>query len=160
MRISGDIFCREATMKVAVVSSCGGHLTEARVFAKLYERYSHFYVIDDEIELPRYMRDKTYIVSHSERDWRTLLNFIEAFRILKKERPTVILSTGAGIAVPFAIVGRFIFGATVIYIETMTRVNRPSLTGRLMYYVAQHFFYQWQGLHRFFPKGTYAGPLI
>ena len=106
------------------------------------------------------MRDKTYFITHSERDWKFLINLWEAFRILKRERPGVILSTGAGPAVPFAVVGRFIFGCRIIFIETVTRITAPSLTGRLMYHLAHEFFYQWRTLERFFPGARYGGPLL
>src|SRR3989442_13081447 len=147
-------------MKIAVVSSCGGHLTEVRALALAYRHLRHFFVVNDRIELPSDMQDRTYFISHSERDWRTLLNFIEAFRILKRERPDVILSTGAGPVVPFAIVGRFLFGTRVVFIETITRIRRPSLTGRLMYRIAHHFFYQWEELGRFFPRVVFAGTIV
>jgi UDP-N-acetylglucosamine:LPS N-acetylglucosamine transferase len=106
------------------------------------------------------MRGRTYFIAHSERDWKSLLNLWEAFWILRKERPTAILSTGAGLAVPFAIVGRLFFGTRVVFVETFTRVDQPSMTGRIMYWLAHDFFYQWPQLGAFFPKGCYGGPLI
>jgi len=117
-------------------------------------------VLDDKALLPLDMQGKTYFVSHSERDWRTLLNFWEAWRLLRKMRPTVVLSTGAGVAVPFSIVAKFFFKTKVVFIETVTRIHRPSLTARLMYWIADDFFYQWESLGRFFPRGRCGGPLI
>jgi len=147
-------------MKICVVSSCGGHLTEARCLKPAYETDEYFYVLDDKAILPSDMLERTYFVTHSERDWKVLINFWEAFKILHVERPQVILSTGAGIVVPFALVGRYIFGARIIFIETLTRVRKPSLTGRIMYRLAHDFFYQWETLGRYFPKGCHGGPLI
>ena len=82
------------------------------------------------------MEGKTHFITHSERDWKTLINLWEAWCLLRRERPALILSTGAGPAVPFALVGRFVFGIKVVFIETVTRVYKPSLTGRLMYWLA------------------------
>ena len=147
-------------MKVCIVSSCGGHLTEARCLIPAYEADEHFYVLNDKARLPADMSERTYYVTHSERDWKILVNIWEAFKILRKERPQVILSTGAGIVVPFALVGRFVFGARIIFIETLARVRKPSLTGRIMYRLAHEFYYQWEALGRYFPKGCYGGPLI
>lgn len=103
---------------------------------------------------------KTYFIAHSERDWKFFVNLWEAFRILLRERPDTILSTGAGPVVPFALVGRFLFGVKVVYVETITRVNSPSMTGKIMYRLAHDFFYQWKSLSPFFPKGKYGGPLL
>jgi len=147
-------------LKICVVSSCGGHLTEVRSLASAYSTYAHFYVINDRIELPRDMQGKTRFIAHSERDWKLVLNLFEAFFILRQERPDVILSTGAGPAVPFALVGRLFFGCRIVYVETVTRISQPSLTGRIMYRLAHDFFIQWRSLTKFFPKARFGGPLL
>ena len=125
-----------------------------------YAPYEHFYVLNDKTFLPEDMQGKTYFISHSERDWKFIVNLWEAIQILRKERPQVILSTGAGPAVPFALVGRFLFGTRVVFVETITRIERPSLTGRIMYRLANTFFYQWESLRKYFPKGRFGGPLL
>lgn len=147
-------------MKVGIVSSCGGHLTEALSLYESYYSFDHFFVINDKIALPPKLENRTYFVTHSERDWRLLINFVEAFKILKHERPEVILSVGAGIVVPFAIVGRLFFDCKIIYVETIARVKHPSLTGKIMYRLANRFIYQWEPLRSYFPRGQYGGTII
>lgn len=147
-------------MKVCVVSSCGGHLTEVRALSSAYEAWPHFFVLNDKAMLPPNMEGHTHFIAHSERDWKFLLNLWEAWRILSRERPTVILSTGAGPAVPFALVGRWLFSCRIVFVETITRIDKPSLTGKIMYWLAHDFFYQWESLSRFYPKGQYGGPLL
>lgn len=147
-------------MKVCVVSSCGGHLTEVRCLLPAYGGHEHFYVLNDKAILPADMQGKTRFIAHSERDWKFLLNLWEAFCILRKERPAVILSTGAGPVVPFAIIGRLFFGTRVVFVETITRIEKPSMTGKIMYHLANDFFYQWESLRTYFPRGTYGGPLL
>ena len=124
----------------------------------IYEQYDHFYVVNERIELPDDMRGRTYFIRHSERDWRFLVNLWEACVILRREGPTLLLSTGAGPIVPFALVGK-LFGVCVIYIENAAQVVTPSLTGRIMYHLADRLFYQWPRLGRYFPGGVYGGPL-
>jgi beta-1,4-N-acetylglucosaminyltransferase len=145
--------------KICIVSSCGGHLTEVRTLMPAYSRYEHFYVINEKILLFEDMQDKTYFIRHSERDLLFLLNLWEAWCILRRERPNIILSTGAGPLVPFAIVGKFL-GIRTVFIESITRVSGPSLTGRIMNYLADRVLYQWPCLERFFPRGVYGGPII
>ncbi|MEW5771874.1 MAG: PssD/Cps14F family polysaccharide biosynthesis glycosyltransferase [Pseudomonadota bacterium] len=147
-------------MKIGIISSCGGHLTEVRALMPAYARYRYFYVLNDKAILPSDMAGKTYFIAHSERDWRFFLNLWEAFRILWRERPQVILSTGAGPAVPFALVGRFLFGCRIVFVETITRIQSPSMTGKIMYRLAHDFFYQWESLARYFPRGRLGGPLV
>ena len=125
-----------------------------------FSQYDHFYILNDKVDLAGDMAGRTYFMAHSERDWKFFLNLYQVFHILRRERPNVILSTGAGPAVPAAIVGRLLFGTRVIFIETITRINKPSLTGMIMYRIAHRFFYQWHTLERYFPQGEYGGTLL
>ncbi len=143
-------------MKIAIVSSCGGHLAEIRMLRSVYESHEHLYVLNDRAILPEDMEGKTFFIRHSERDWLFFVNLLEAWQVLRKHRPDIILSTGAGPVVPFALVGK-LFRIPTVYIEISTTVTRPSLTGRIMYYLADRFFYQWKELETHFPRGTYGG---
>jgi len=146
-------------VKVCIVASCGGHLTEARALRPAFQHHPHFYVVNDRIALPGDMQGRTYFITHAERDWRVLTNFYEAWRILRRERPTIMLSTGAGPIVPFAIVGRAL-GIPVIFVETIAQETEPSVSGRIMYHLADRFFYQWKALARYYPDGVYGGPVL
>jgi len=156
----GNRISEKKAVKVCIVSSCGGHLTEVRCLKPAYEAYEHFYVLNNKTILPVDMQGKTYFIAHSERDWRFIPNLWEAFRILRKEKPDVILSTGAGPVVPFALLGRLLLGVRVVFVETITRIKSPSLTGRIMYWLAHDFFYQWKAQRQFFPRAKYGGPLL
>ena len=48
-------------MKVCIVSSCGGHLTEVRRLKPAYEKYAHFYVLNDKAILPKDMQESYFI---------------------------------------------------------------------------------------------------
>jgi beta-1,4-N-acetylglucosaminyltransferase len=144
-------------MKVCIVSSCGGHLTEVRQLRSAYDGHEHFYVLNDRAELPEDMVGRTHFIRHSERDWLFLVNLWEAARILIRERPDVILSTGAGPVVPFALIARLVPRIRIIFIETAARITEPSMTGRIMYRLAHQFYYQWRTLAPHFPRGIYGG---
>lgn len=146
--------------KICIVSSCGGHLTEVRMLISAYSEFEYFYVLNDKALLPNDMKNKTYFITHSERDWKFFKNLIEAFQILRKERPKILLSMGAGPIVPFSIIGKCCWGIKTIYIETMAGIEKPTLTGRIMYYLADFFYYQWESLKAYFPKGEYIGTLL
>ena len=144
---------------ICVVSSGGGHLTEALALRPAYGSRPHFFVLNQPMQLPSVMQGKTYFIRHSERDLLFFVNLWEAWRILRRERPAVILSTGAGPAVPFALVGKLL-GIPSVFVECSTQIMRPSLTGRIMYYVADRFYYQWEALKRYYPRGSYGGVLL
>ena len=146
-------------VKICIISSCGGHLTQARMLLPAYAKYEHFYVLNERITLPADMQGRTYFIRHSERDILFFANLWEAWRILRRERPDLILSTGAGPAVPFALIGNLLRVPTV-FVEDINRISKPSLSGRITYYLAKRFFYQWQALEPFFPRGIWGGPLV
>jgi Oligosaccharide biosynthesis protein Alg14 like len=54
----------------------------------------------------------------------------------------VILSTAAGVAVPFFVVGKLL-RRRLVYVESLTRVEDLALAGRLVYAIADAFFVQW-----------------
>jgi UDP-N-acetylglucosamine:LPS N-acetylglucosamine transferase len=124
-----------------------------------YASHDHFFVLNDQVPLPEALQGKTFFIRHSERDWLFFANLWEAWHIIRQERPTILLSTGAGPIVPFAIIGK-LMGTKIIFVETIARLSRPSLTGRIMYRLADRFFYQWKSLQSCFPNGIYGGRLI
>ena len=148
-------------IKICLVSSCGGHLRELRQLREIYERFDYFYVINDRLELSNDLVGRTLFIHHAERNLSQLVNFVEAFRILRDERPQLIITTGASPAVPFGIIGK-IMGIPMVYVESCAAIKNPTLTGRIVYAfrLAELFLYQWQGLDRYYPRGQFAGPLF
>lgn len=134
-------------------------MVELRSLKEVFGRHEHFYVLNDRIVLPGDMTGRTLFIRHAERDFGVIVNLWEAWSILQKERPNVIVSTGAGPAVPFGLVAKLL-RIPVLFIECGSQVTRPSLTGWLMYRLADRFFYQWPSLARCYPKGTCIGLLI
>jgi UDP-N-acetylglucosamine:LPS N-acetylglucosamine transferase len=76
-----------------------------------------------------------------------LLNTLLALREIRRTRPHAVLSTGAALAVPFFIVGK-LYGARLVYVESLTRVHDVSLSGRLAYPISNAFFVQWPEARR------------
>jgi UDP-N-acetylglucosamine:LPS N-acetylglucosamine transferase len=74
-------------------------------------------------------------------------NIAFAWRTVRDRDPHAILSTGAGLAAPFFIAGRLL-GRRVVYVESLTRIKTLSLTGRLVYPLANAFFVQWPQVSR------------
>ena len=144
---------------ICLVTPSGGHLTEIRALAKIYSAHPHIFVINVPIVEPQDMQGRTHYLTLSERDWKLALNFWEAYTFLRRERPKVILTTGGAFSVAFTIIGKFL-GIPTIYIETVAKVNIPTLTGRFMYRLADRFFYQWPQLQKFFLKGDYIGLIL
>jgi UDP-N-acetylglucosamine:LPS N-acetylglucosamine transferase len=87
------------------------------------------------------------------------LNVMQSLRIFLREKPDVVLSTGADVAVASCLIAK-LFGKKVIFIESFCRVNSPSLSGRIIYPFADLFLVQWKENLSFFPKARYAGSVF
>ena len=96
----------------------------------------------------------------TNRSIRALLsNLALAWRLVRRERPDAILSTGAALAFPFFLVGRLL-RVRLVYVESLTRTESLSLSGRLVYPLATRFFVQWPGAAEGRRRATYAGSIL
>ncbi len=92
--------------------------------------------------------------------WRLLKSLPVAWRILRAERPQVVVSTGSEIAIPFFILAKALRIKTV-FVESVCRVETASQTGRVVYPLADAFFVQWpQLLARYGERARYDGGLL
>ena len=90
-----------------------------------------------------------YIVSHHR----------SAVKILRKEKPDLIISSGAAVAVPFFYIGKLL-GAKLIYVEVFDRINSSTLTGKLVYPVADRFIVEWEEMKKVYPKAINLGSIF
>jgi UDP-N-acetylglucosamine:LPS N-acetylglucosamine transferase len=84
-------------------------------------------------------------------------NFFLAIYVLLKEKPELVMTTGAGVAVPFLILAH-LFGARTVFVESITRVDSLSLSARLVSPFAE-VYVQWPELQKHYPKTIYAGAM-
>ena len=82
-----------------------------------------------------------------------------AWNILKREKPDLIISSGAAVAVPFFYLGKA-FGIKTIYIEVFDRIDRPTLTGRLVYPIADKFIVEWEEMKDVYAKAINLGSVF
>jgi UDP-N-acetylglucosamine:LPS N-acetylglucosamine transferase len=87
-------------------------------------------------------------------------SFLSMLRILLREKPKLIVSTGSEIAIPAFCLAR-ILRIRTIFIESWARVIEPSGTGRLVYPVADVFLVQWERLlSKYGKKARYEGAIF
>ena len=103
--------------------------------------------------------ERTYYLCHPRRRaWRTAVNAVQALIVLLKERPDLVVSTGADVAVPIFILGK-LMRARTIFVETAGSLS-PSLAGRLAYPFADLFIVQWPEKRHAFPRAVMARGLL
>lgn len=157
--------------KILVVWGSGGHsLQVSKLLHLLGNRYQYFHMIrsEDPIGNKQVTAPGKIFKFHETRAFHdnifvTLLKvirtIIESFLILQKTQPDAIISAGAGPAVPVSILGR-LQGKKIIFLESWSRVNNPSESGKLIYPFSSLFFVQWPELKKKYPKAIYAGRLM
>lgn len=139
--------------KVLVVCAPGGHLSVARELAE--DLGDCEFAITSSSPIPHPLSD--HYVREANRDMAVIAQFVDAFRVLKKSRPAIIVSTGAGVAVSFFLIGKFFYGAKLVFVESASRVHTLSFTGRLLYFVADKFYVRSESLSSKYSKATYCG---
>ena len=88
-----------------------------------------------------------------------VINSRLAWKTLRKEKPDLIISSGAAVAVPFFWLGK-LFGAKTIYMEVFDRIDKPTLTGKLVYPVTDTFIVQWEEMKQVYPKAVNLGSIF
>jgi beta-1,4-N-acetylglucosaminyltransferase len=150
-------------MDICIACSAGGHLTEALLIKEAYEKYNRFFVTfkrENSIELAR--EERVYFVEDPERSFKNLIKCtLQTLKILLKERPGVILSTGAGVAIPSCFLSKLLLKSKIIFIESFCRTDKSSLSGRLVYPISDLFFVQWKKLlKQYGNKAQYRGAVV
>jgi UDP-N-acetylglucosamine:LPS N-acetylglucosamine transferase len=157
--------------KIGVVTGSGGHLTEALSIIEAFKGHDLFLVVHNFPSLREIQLDeikKIYrlkiLLGYSSLFavfLTALVNLFQFIRIFWKEKPSILFSTGAEIAVPAFYVGKIFFRTRLIYLETLTRVKDLSYAGKVLYPIVDLFLVQWpELLEKAGPKAVYGGRLI
>src|SRR4051812_12663473 len=112
-------------LKVCLVGSSGGHLTHLYMLKPFWNEKKRFWVTFDKEDAKSLLKgEKMYSCYYpTNRSIINLLrNIVVAWKVLRKEKPDLIISSGAAVAVPFFYLGK-IFGAKLIYIEVFDRID-------------------------------------
>lgn len=149
-------------MKICIVCSSGGHLFQMYVLKPWWSKHEIFWVTFEK-------KDAIALLSGEKIYWayfptnRSIKNLIKnifvAWKVLRKEQPKLIVSDGAGVAVPFFWVGKLLRIKT-IYIEIYDRIDSPSMTGKLVYHFTDMFILQWEEQKKYYPKGKVLGQIL
>jgi UDP-N-acetylglucosamine:LPS N-acetylglucosamine transferase len=149
-------------VQLLLVCSTGGHLLQLLALRAAWEEFPRAWVTFDRTDARSLLRNETTFFAYGPTN-RSLKNLVRnafvAVRLMRRLRPKVILTTGAGVAVPFAWVGRA-FDARVVYVESLTRIDRPSLSLRLLLPAADRVYVQWPQLVPEVPGAHYAGQVF
>lgn len=152
----------EAQVDVLLVCSTGGHLLQLHALRAAWAGTRHAWITFDKSDARSLLENERVLFAFgpTNRNVGNLARNLKlAFRLVRQLRPRVVVTTGAGVAVPFCWLGR-IFGAKIVYVESLSRIEAPSLSCRLIAPVATRVYAQWPELAEAYGRARYVGSVF
>ena len=149
-------------MKICLVASAGGHMSQLLKLTDSWQGYEACCVTTTGVvqeKLQKY--GKVYVVGECNRQHpiRVIKVLGRCIKAVLRERPDVVISTGAAAGCMVCFLGK-LFGAKVIWIDSITNVERISLSGRMVRYIADLFLVQWPELVEQYKNVEYVGTVV
>jgi len=148
--------------KFCIVSSSGGHLTHVYMLKDIWQKHDRVWVTFDKVDANSILKDEKKYYCHYPTN-RNIPNLIKntflALKVLIKEKPDVIISSGAAIAIPFFFLGK-IFGKKLVYIEVYDRIDKSTISGKFCSHFADKFIVQWDEQLKVYPKAINLGRIF
>lgn len=145
-------------LKICLISSHGGHLHELMKATKNVKGMKYF-VTYNTPHTQQLLAEKIkyFVIDPHLSKWKYLVNGCQSLRHIFVEQPDVVISTGAGIALPTLLICKTILRSKIIYIESAACVEKASKTGSFMYKYADLFLVQWPSMQKYYEKAVYTG---
>jgi UDP-N-acetylglucosamine:LPS N-acetylglucosamine transferase len=150
------------TINICLVGSSGGHLAQLYMLKPFWGNQNRFWVTFDKEDATSMLKgEKIYPCYYpTNRSLKALIkNTILAWNLLRSERPNLIISAGAAVAVPFFYLGK-LFGSKLIFIEVFDRIEKPTLTGKMVYPITDKFIVQWEEQKKSYRKAINLGGIF
>lgn len=127
----------------------------------LMEKYDSVFVTEKTDYNVGKMNIKTYFLRQINRKELLFLpklvaNSFSSLKIVIKEKPDVMITTGVLAIIPLALLVK-LFGGKLIYLESFAKVTSKTLSGKLLYRFADQFYVQWEDMLKLYPKAIYKG---
>lgn len=147
--------------KICFIASSGGHFEQIMMLKPLMEKYKGFVVTEKtnycvaDSKIPFYYlkqvnRNEVKFIPYM------IINTVKTLSVFLKERPDVVISTGALATIPMCVIAK-LFRKKIIFIESFAKINSPTLTGKLVYKFADQFYVQWESMKEFYPDAICKG---
>lgn len=134
--------------KILVVASSGGHWMQLLRITKSLENTFEIIYVSTLPDRELSVKGKIFrlISDFSRTDaFKMLLVFMQAYKIIRREKPDVIMTTGAAPGLVMVFVG-WLFRKKTIWIDSLANVEHLSLSGRIASLFVSRAYTQWKGL--------------
>lgn len=153
--------------RVLFISSTGGHFSELLQLKSLFSKYDSYIITEKDKTNENYKKeygDKLYFLPYGTRSkifsyiFKYLFLCFKTIYLFFKIRPKYIVTTGTHTAVPMCYLGK-LFKCKIIFIETFANSKSKTLSGRMIYPIANLFIVQWEEMIKLYPKAVYGGSI-
>jgi len=136
---------------ICVGASAGGHMNQLLKLLDTEQGQTinpDFYITSLEVLKNKLSkRGETFVIGECNRlsPFPVLKVFARSWKIVKQIKPDIVITTGA---MPMAIFSRIskLFGAKIIWIDSIANINKFSLSGRWVRNFCDYFITQWEEL--------------
>lgn len=151
--------------KVLFIASTGGHLSELLQLKSMFDKYDYHIITENTgstSDLIQKYPNKIDFLVFGTKDYlfsyifKFIYNFFKSFILYFKIKPEFIVTTGTHTAVPMCYIGK-LFGTKIIFIETFANSETKTLSGTLIYPIADLFIVQWESMLKLYPKAKLGG---
>lgn len=149
-------------IKICLVGSSGGHLTHLYQLKPFWKNKNRFWVTFNKEDANSTLEgEKIYhcYFPTNRNIWNLIRNTFLAIKVIRKEKPDVIISSGAAVAVPFFYIGK-LHGAKTIYIEVFDRIDKTTVTGKLVHPITDKFIVQWEEMEKVYSNSINLGSIF
>jgi UDP-N-acetylglucosamine:LPS N-acetylglucosamine transferase len=146
-------------MRLLLICNPGGHFATMMGLKEFWSRHYREWVTYPKFDTEQLKGQEIVhwvIMQEARMLGRALVNFCHALFILYQSKPDLVISTGASLAVPFIYASK-LFGIKTVFIESISRSQVLSLSGKLVYYAVDEFYVQWPECLERYPKAKYKG---
>ena len=155
----------EGKLRICVGASAGGHMNQMLKLLEISERWpeSPSFCVTTMKELAEKMErwGPVYIIGECNRyhPLKTLVVFIRSLRIMVREHPDVVITTGS---LPLAMIciSAKLLGAKIVWIDSIANLECLSMSGRIVRYFADLFLAQWPELSEKYKNVEYVGAIL
>jgi len=152
----------QVRLRICLAASAGGHISQLLKLSDAWEGYETFCVTTTKVVQDKLSPfGKVYIIGecNHKHPFRVIKVLFKCFNIILRERPNVIISTGAAGGCMLCLIGK-LFRAKVIWIDSIANVEKLSLSGRLVRPIADLCLVQWPDLADRYRRVEYVGAVI
>ncbi len=151
------------TPKICLACSAGGHLRELQLaVGSIPDKWDCYWLTLKTTSTKSFMKDKEHVFLTNlqpAKRWTLMANCIQALFWVMVKRPSVIITTGAGVTVPTVFFAKKLLKTKIIFINSAADVTHASKTPIWIEKYADLFLVQWEEMKQIFPNSIYCGVL-